>query len=419
MRASSTAAAWRVGLIVCLLFVPMRGASAETGDPATTREKLEALKQEAAKAYEGLEHRRAQAKDDASQKDALVQYWKESRAVARKLIELADEHPDDPTSLDALIYVVHGMLTGYHGEMSEEIGKTFDRLTDHWVASETLAPLCYYADGYSVASPQALRFLLAALDKSPHRVVRGVACLGLAQHHASRADLARRMHDPVTRRGVEKGYPSSPEFLKGLAAVDPALSDKKAGVYYDQVIARYGDVRLPSPYNRTPLGDMARGELYRMHNLAVGRVAPEIEGKDVDGRELRLSEHRGKVVAIVFWATWCGPCMGMVPHEREIVKRLAGKPFVLLGVNGDEDRENARKAAVKERMSWQSWWDGRNPGPIALKWGVLSWPAVYILDTQGVIRYRNVRFKMMDEAIDLLVKEAEAGRKPQAAVSAR
>ena len=52
-----------------------------------------------------------------------------------------------------------------------------------------------------------------------------------------------------------------------------------------------------------------------VHNLAVGKPAPEINGVDFDGKPLKLSDYRGKVVVLVFWGTWCGPCMAEVPHE--------------------------------------------------------------------------------------------------------
>src|SRR5438477_7883977 len=73
--------------------------------------------------------------------------------------------------------------------------------------------------------------------------------------------------------------------------------------------------------------------------LAVGKPAPSLEGADVDGKFLGLSDFRGKVVAVDFWATWCGPCRRMIPHEKELVKRMQGRPFVLLGVSDDRSED--------------------------------------------------------------------------------
>ena len=103
---------------------------------------------------------------------------------------------------------------------------------------------------------------------------------------------------------------------------------------------------------------------------------------------MKLSDFRGRVVVVNFWATWCGPCMALVPHERELVKRLAGKPFVLVGVNGDEDRDTAKKVARREGMTWRSWWDGGKEGPTANRWNVRGWPAIYVLDRRGIIRHK-------------------------------
>jgi peroxiredoxin len=95
----------------------------------------------------------------------------------------------------------------------------------------------------------------------------------------------------------------------------------------------------------------------------------------------------------------------MYPHERSLVKRLAGKPFALLGVNTDP-KQHLKQVIKKENMTWRSWWDGGDTsGPIASKWNVHSWPTTYVLDAKGVIRYKDVREKQMDEAVDTLLKE--------------
>ena len=100
----------------------------------------------------------------------------------------------------------------------------------------------------------------------------------------------------------------------------------------------------------------------------------------------------------------------MYPHERSLVKRLEGKPFALLGVNSDT-KERVRQAIKKENITWRSWWDGGNTGgPIAKAWNVSGWPTIYVLDAKGVIRYKNVREKKMDEAVDTLLKELEEAK---------
>jgi hypothetical protein len=100
----------------------------------------------------------------------------------------------------------------------------------------------------------------------------------------------------------------------------------------------------------------------------------------------------------------------MYPHERSLVKRLADKPFALLGINSDDNREELKKAMEKEQITWRSWRNGGSTtGPIATKWNVRSWPTIYVLDARGVIRYKNVRGEAMDKAVDTLLKEMEGG----------
>lgn len=98
----------------------------------------------------------------------------------------------------------------------------------------------------------------------------------------------------------------------------------------------------------------------------------------------------------------------MYPHERSLVKRLQDqeKRFVLLGINSDEDREELKKTLEKEDITWRSWWDQGSPeGPIQTQWDVTQRPAIYVLDTRGVIRFKDVKGEELDKAVDALLAE--------------
>ena len=83
----------------------------------------------------------------------------------------------------------------------------------------------------------------------------------------------------------------------------------------------------------------------------------------------------------------------MYPHERSLVKKLADKPFALIGVNSDKDLDKLKPRLEEENITWRSFWNGPDgtQGNIAERWNVQSWPTIYVLDTEGVIRFKNVR----------------------------
>jgi hypothetical protein len=102
----------------------------------------------------------------------------------------------------------------------------------------------------------------------------------------------------------------------------------------------------------------------------------------------------------------------MYPHERSLVKRLQDKPFALLGINSDPQKDKLKEALEKEQITWRSWWDRTTSGPIATTWNVQAWPTIYVLDQNGVIRAKNVRGAAMDKVVDDLLKEMQESKTP-------
>jgi hypothetical protein len=110
--------------------------------------------------------------------------------------------------------------------------------------------------------------------------------------------------------------------------------------------------------------------------------------------------------------------MQMVPHERSLVQRMQDKdqPFALVGVNADRDRDQTKKRVEKDKINWRSFWDGGTPGgkdsgAIARAWKVEGFPTIYVLDADGVIRYRDVRNEAMERAVESLLKEMKSRNK--------
>jgi thiol-disulfide isomerase/thioredoxin len=148
-----------------------------------------------------------------------------------------------------------------------------------------------------------------------------------------------------------------------------------------------------------------KDEFPGIKDLFVGATMPELKSKGLDDKETKLSELKGRVVVLDIWATWCPPCREMIPHEREMVKKLKGKPFVLVSISADDKKETLTKFLETNEMPWTHWWEGR--GPLLTQLDIRFFPTIYVLDGKGVIRYKGVRGEAMEKAVETLLKEME------------
>ncbi|HUQ72964.1 MAG TPA: trypsin-like peptidase domain-containing protein, partial [Planctomycetaceae bacterium] len=155
--------------------------------------------------------------------------------------------------------------------------------------------------------------------------------------------------------------------------------------------------------------------LFRFQHLIVGREAPEITGQQIDGSELKLSSLRGKVVVLDFWADWCPHCRDMYEPTRELVARLQDEPFAFVGVNGDP-LQTVQPLVSQKTVTWANWMDGPD-GPIAKEWEVEAYPVTFVIDARGVIRYRDLRGPILEQAVKSMLA-AEAFRLPRDLVPA-
>jgi peroxiredoxin len=116
-----------------------------------------------------------------------------------------------------------------------------------------------------------------------------------------------------------------------------------------------------------------------------GKTAPDFALQSMSGENVRLSEMRGKVVMVNFWATWCAPCRKEMPLLDELYKKHSSSGFVLLGVNIDNSQDKAKKMAKKLGVTFPVLFDTKKN--VSESYGVSAMPFTVILDKGGRVKH--------------------------------
>jgi peroxiredoxin len=126
------------------------------------------------------------------------------------------------------------------------------------------------------------------------------------------------------------------------------------------------------------------------------KPAPEFTLKDANGRTVHLSDYKGKVVLLDFWATWCGPCKIEIPWFMEFEQQLKDRGFAVVGVSMDEDGWNVVKPYVEQyKINYRILLGNDQVGEIY--GGVESLPTTFIIDRQGKIASVHIGLSGKDE----------------------
>ncbi len=339
-----------------------------------------------------------QVTDAAKELQTLEQQFKadrQPRKFVASFIELARQQPSEPEAIVALTWVLRHYQRGPEAEQALEL-----LAKDHAGSDKLQAVFQRIGRNPSLSVARLYR---AALKVNQDSEVQAHACMRLTEYLMRQLQLKEELADD--QRKIER-Y----EQFMGKIIVDHVRGLKPAEVLQEgeslcrRVLTEFADLKT----FQGRMGDVAERELFRIQHLSIGQPVADIRGEDVSGKAMNLADYRGKVIVVDFWADWCINCRMMYTSNRELVQKMTGKPFVLLGVNSDRNRLQTLRVIRTQGINWRSWWDGGTTrGPIATRWNIETWPAIYVIDHQGVIRYKNLKGPELLKAVEQLLSEIE------------
>ena len=208
-------------------------------------------------------------------------------------------------------------------------------------------------------------------------------------------ELAAEAEDPVLRANgryyVASGYMRVANRFLGPAGNREAMLQRaieaatglSVGVEEEKFLGEYRD-GTAIPYSLAK----AEADLLRSIRLGtVGATLPDVKGTRLNGVEECLSDYRGRIVLLDFWATWCSPCVVALPQLRELVAKLPPDRFAIVAISVDEELSTVTQFLEDEPMPWTNWHAGER-SDFGRLLRITGYPTYVLLDEHGKILAR-------------------------------
>ena len=164
----------------------------------------------------------------------------------------------------------------------------------------------------------------------------------------------------------------------------------------DETLAKINNI-LAQIENMQRIQEEARKQQESL-GIVIGKKFPDFSATDIAGQPISVSKHKGKVVLVDFWATWCGPCVGELPNVLAAYEKHHPNGFEIVAISRDQDEALLKMFIAEKKMPWQQYLDGRD-NKIAEKYGIISIPTTFLIDGSGTLIARDLRGPELEKAV--------------------
>jgi peroxiredoxin len=208
--------------------------------------------------------------------------------------------------------------------------------------------------------------------------------------------LQKEDHERLMFANLSRIPQESMTYRYALGGAISALRQKKHpnfSLFAQHYIELFGKDNSPAIQN-------LKEEIEQAKMFLPGAVAPDFSQNTPEGKEVKLSDFRGKVTLIDFWASWCGPCRRENPNVVKLYNQYKDQGFDILGVSLDRDEKRWLDAIAKDGLEWTQVSDLKGwKNQVAKLYGVSSIPHTVLLDAEGRIIQRNLRGEKLEEKL--------------------
>jgi thiol-disulfide isomerase/thioredoxin len=230
------------------------------------------------------------------------------------------------------------------------------------------------------------------------------------------AAAARFSKAQVALQSQQDGFDAQTKAVEEFIKADP--KDPRGGDLLVQ-LASYGTddaakqreifTRVQTDYPDSRAAQRAKAQMRQVEG--VGKpfdlsFTDAISGKPIDVQK----DLRGKVVVVDFWATWCGPCVGEMPHMKELYSQFKPKGVEFIGISLDQPQDKGgldalKKFVAENQIAWPQYYQGNFwQSEFSSGWGINSIPALFVVDHEGKLHSTNARGKLEQILPELIAK---------------